>query len=80
MKKIVLLALLSSFVLGEGMSGWNNYANEEAMKAKKAEQARMCELYTKKIEAYKETMRDDGLAQATLNNYIRLESTYCEEK
>jgi len=77
MKKILFLAILSSFVLGADMSGWNNSEAEAEAKAQKAEQARMCEVYTEKIKKYKETMRDDELAQATLNNYIRLQTKYC---
>jgi len=80
MNKIIFLALLGSFLMGDGMSGWNNAADTEALKVEQAEQARMCALYTKKIKEYKETMRDDGLAQATLNNYVRLQTKYCETK
>jgi len=79
MRKVLLLAMLSSFVLGSDMSGWNNSEDEAAEKAAKAEQSRMCTLYTDKIKKYKETMRDDELAQATLNNYVRLQTKYCQE-
>jgi len=80
MKKVLLLALLSSFILAEGMmGGWNNSDEEAEAKARKAEQARLCTVYTKKIKTYKETMRDDELAQATLNNYVRLQSKYCNQ-
>ena len=79
MKKILLLTLLSSFIFADSMmGGWNNSEEEAAAKAQKEEQARMCIVYTKKIAKYKETMRDDELAQATLNNYIRLQTKYCE--
>ena len=79
MRKVLLLALLSSFVMGSEMSGWNNSEDEAAAKAVKAEKSRMCTLYTDKIKKYKETMRDDELAQATLKNYVRLQTKYCEE-
>ena len=79
MKKILLLALLSSFIFADSMmGGWNNSEEDAAAKTQKEEQARMCTLYTKKIAKYKETMRDDELAQATLNNYVRLQTKYCE--
>jgi hypothetical protein len=79
MKKVLLLAVLSSFIFADGMmGGWNNSEDEAAAKAQKEEQVRMCTLYTKKIEKYKETMRDDELAQATLNNYVRLQTKYCD--
>ena len=77
MKKILFLALLSNFALGVDMSGWNNSEAEAEAKAQKAEQVRMCEVYTEKIKKYKETMRDDELAQATLNNYVRLQTKFC---
>ena len=79
MKKVLLLTLLSSVIFADSMmGGWNNSEEEAAVKAQKAEQARMCTVYTKKIAKYKETMRDDELAQATLNNYVRLQTKYCE--
>lgn len=79
MKKVLLLTLLSSFIFADGMmGGWSNSEEAEAAKAQKEEQVRMCTLYTKKIAKYKETMRDDELAQATLNNYVRLQTKYCE--
>ena len=79
MKKVLLLALLSSFIFAEGMmGGWNNSNEEAEAKAQRAEQARLCTVYTKKIEKYKKTMRDDELAQATLNNYVRLQTKYCD--
>lgn len=77
MRKVLFLAMLSSLVVGADMSGWNNSEEKAAEKAQKEEQARMCTLYTDKIKKYKETMRDDELAQATLNNYIRLQTKYC---
>ncbi|HFU77109.1 MAG TPA: hypothetical protein ENK68_01210 [Epsilonproteobacteria bacterium] len=80
MKKALWFALLSSLIFAEGMmDGWNNSDKEAAEKAQKAEQARMCTVYTEKIENYKKTMRDDELAQATLNNYVRLQTKYCED-
>jgi len=80
MKKVLLLAIWSSLLFGENMmGGWNSGEDSEEAKAHKVEQARLCTLYTDKIVKYKATMRDDGLAQATLNNYVRLQTKYCEE-
>ena len=78
MRRIMFLAILSSFLMGTDMSGWNNSEDEAAAKAQQEEQARLCSVYTDKIKKYKETMRDDELAQATLNNYVRLQTKYCE--
>lgn len=78
MRNVLFLAILSSFVMGVNMSGWNSSDNEATKKAEKEHKARMCTLYTKKIKKYKETMRDDGLALVTLNNYIRLQTKYCD--
>ena len=79
MKKVLLLTLWSSLIFADSMmGGWNNSEEEAAVKAQKAEQARMCTVYTKKIAKYKENMRDDDLARATLKNYVRLQTKYCE--
>jgi len=80
MRKVLLLAIMSSFIMGNDMSGWNNSEDEAAVKAQQEEQARMCTLYTDKIKKYKETMRDDELAQATLNNYVRFQEKYCKKE
>jgi len=73
MKKIILLALVSTFA----MSGFFNDAQVEQEKAQKDEASRLCKIYTAKTEKYKATMRDDQFAKATLNNYVRLETKYC---
>ena len=74
MKKILFLSLISSFVMAD-MGGWSKETEED--KAAKVEQARLCKVYMGKVEAYKKTMRDDEMAQATLNNYVRLQTKYC---
>ena len=73
MKKLILLALVSTFA----MSGFFNDAQVEKEKAQKEEAARLCKIYTEKTEKYKETMRSDDLAKATLKNYVRVENKYC---
>jgi hypothetical protein len=75
MKKLILLALVSTFA----MSGFFNEAQVEQEKAQKEEAARLCKIYTDKTEKYKETMRNDEFAQATLKNYVRIENKYCSK-
>ncbi|HFU77110.1 MAG TPA: hypothetical protein ENL00_04870 [Nitratifractor sp.] len=73
MKKLIILALVSTFA----MSGFFNDAQIKQEKEQKAEAARLCKIYTAKTEKYKETMRNDDLAKATLKNYVRVENKYC---
>jgi len=68
----MLFVLVSSLA----MCGWTQ-DDKESEKAAKAEAQRLCKVYTAKVEDYKKTMRDDELAQATLNNYVRLQTKYC---
>jgi len=75
MKKVILMALVSTFA----MSGFFNDAQIKQEKEQKAEAARLCKIYTTKTEKYKETMRDDDLAKATLKNYVRIENKYCSK-
>ncbi len=69
----MLLALVSTFA----MSGFFNDAQIKKEKEQKAEAARLCKIYTAKTQKYKETMRNDDLAKATLQNYVRVENKYC---
>ena len=73
MKKIILMALVSTFA----MSGFFNDEQLAQEKEQKAEAARLCKIYTEKTEKYKASMRNDEFAQATLNNYVRIENKYC---
>jgi hypothetical protein len=59
------------------MGGWSSEKNTEE-EAQKAENARLCKIYTYKIGSYKKTMRGDDLSHATLKNYERLQKKYCE--
>ena len=79
MKNIFITAILSTVIFGSSMSGWSSADEEEAAKAEAAEQARMCHVYTDKIAQYKKTMRDDEMAQATLNNYVKLQTKFCTQ-
>ena len=68
MRKVLCIVCISSFIFADGMmSGWNNNDEEAEAKAQKAEQARLCTVYTKKIEKYKETMRKTFLISIPLN-------------
>jgi len=75
MKKLLLLALISTFA----MSGFFNdeEAKKQEEKEQKAEAQRLCKIYTEKIKKYKASMRDDEFARATLKNYVRIETKYC---
>lgn len=73
MKKLIILALVSTFA----MSGFFNDDQIKAQKAQKAEAERICKIYQGKTEKYRETMRDDDFAKATLKNYVRVEKKYC---
>lgn len=68
-----MLALISTFA----MSGFMQ--EDEADKAQKAEAERLCKIYTEKVKEYRAGMRDDELAQATLDNYIRIRDKNCAE-
>lgn len=67
------MALVSTFA----MSGFFNDAQVKQEKEQKAEAARLCKIYEAKTQKYKETMRDDDFAKATLKNYVRIEDKYC---
>lgn len=78
MKSIVLLTCVSVTLMSNPLENWNAADSEVNTSAKKAENARMCSLYKDKISKYKETMRDDELAHATLSHYEVLENKYCK--
>ena len=72
MKKLILLALISTF----GMSGF--FTNEAEVKAAEInENARLCKMFTEKLEDYQATMRNDELAAATLESYKQRKSKFC---
>jgi len=73
MRKIILIALVSTYA----MSGFFNEAQIKKEKEQNLEAARLCKIYTDKTEKYKKTMRNDEFAQATLENYVRVENIYC---
>lgn len=72
MKKLILLALISTLA----MSG---FVNETQIKAKEEakENNRLCEIFTKKVDTYKSNMRNDSLAEATLVSYEERMDKFC---
>ena len=62
MKKLILLALMSVLAI-------NSSANENT---------RLCKVFTDKVKTYKETMRNDELAKATLISYKERMHEYCD--
>ena len=72
MKKIILLALMSTFAI-------SGFINEAEIKAKETakENNRLCKIFTNKVDTYKATMRNDGLAEATLVSYEKRMDLYC---
>ena len=73
MKKLILLALMSVYA----MSGFTNEAEIKAIETAK-ENDRLCTIFTKKVETYESTMRDDSLAEATLVSYKKRKDTFCD--
>jgi hypothetical protein len=62
MKKLILLALTSVFAMSGDLTTFNAVDS-------KSENKRLCKAYIKKAHSYKETMRSDELAKATLDVY-----------
>lgn len=71
MKKLIVLALMSTFA----MSGFTNEAELKSVESN--ENARLCKMFTEKVENYESTMRNDELAAATLESYKQRMSTFC---
>ena len=72
MKKLIVLALMSTFA----MSSFTNEAETKAVESGN-ENARLCKMFTEKVENYESTMRNDELAAATLESYKKRMSTFC---
>lgn len=73
MKKLILLALMSAYA----MSGFTNEAEMKAIETAK-ENDRLCKIFTKKVDTYESTMRNDALAEATLVSYKQRKSAFCD--
>ena len=76
MKQILLTVIISTFAF----SGFYDSADEAASKKSEfIENDRLCKLFTKKVEAYKKTIRDDVLATATLASYEHRAKIFCKK-
>lgn len=74
MKHIILFILLTFF----SFAGFFN-ETYEADKAEYIENERLCKLFKKKVEQYKNKMREDVLAQASLESYKYRAELFCKE-
>jgi len=72
MIKLIILALMSTFAMSEFTTGTN--MNSMTVES---EDKRLCKVFIKKAHSYKETMRSDKLAQATLDLYKDRVVTHC---
>jgi len=74
MKQFTLTIFLSIFAL----AGFFNESTT-ADKAEYLENARLCKIFTKKVEDYKKNMREDFLAGATLASYEYRADLFCKK-
>jgi hypothetical protein len=74
MKQFTLTIFLSIFALA-------GFFNETAAtdKAEYLENARLCKIFTKKVEDYKKNIREDFLASATLASYEYRADLFCKK-
>ena len=73
MKKIILLiTLVSTYAL----SGFSSGTMMKSISTEN-EDKRLCKVYIKKAHSYKETMRSDKLAEATLDSYKDRVVSHC---
>ena len=76
MKQTLLIVLMSTFAF----SGFYESTDEAASKKSEyAENVRLCKMFTKKVEDYKSTIRDDELALSTLASYEHRADIYCKK-
>ncbi len=54
-------------------------ANAEGYAQSQEEAKRLCEVFKKKTEEYRKTMRNDELAKKTLQSYIARENRFCSK-
>ncbi|RLA66794.1 MAG: hypothetical protein DRQ78_03530 [Epsilonproteobacteria bacterium] len=73
MKKLILMIALNTFV-------FSGFFNEDAAKnkAEYIENERLCKIFTQKVEKYKDTLRDDVLAAASLASYEYRAKLFCK--
>ena len=68
MMNVLLISLLSAGFFKDEQGGET---------AEMMENARLCKLFTQKVETYKKNMRDDMLAKTTLASYEHRASLFC---
>jgi len=79
MKQLLFISMLSTVFSTFMFAG---FFNEEGArdKAEYAENKRLCELFTSKVQQYKPHIRNDILAKATLASYEYRASIFCEKE
>jgi len=73
MKNLLLLTIITSFAMSGFFPETDTQAEQEA-----AENTRFCKVFTQKVESYKEDLREDTLAQATLKSYEERRDRFCD--
>ncbi|QOR61477.1 hypothetical protein ACM66Z_08545 [Sulfurovum sp. ST-21] len=73
--KLMINILVTTFLT----AGFFNTA-QESEKAEMMENARLCKLFTEKVQKYQATMRDDRLAKTTLASYEQRASLFCSKR
>jgi len=73
MKAILTIIVLISSI----NAGFFNENEIEKNKVEKAENSRLCQIFTTKAKEYKSTMREDELAKKTLESYEKRANIYC---
>ena len=61
-------------------AGFFESDTKQAEEMKKQENERLCKLFTDKVEKYRENMRNDDLAAATLESYKKRAEIYCSKE
>lgn len=74
--RIFIAALLIASSL---FAGFFESDTKKADEMKQQENQRLCKLFTDKVEKYKEDMRSDELAAATLESYKKRAEIYCSK-
>lgn len=74
MKKLLLLITISTL-------SFSGFYNDDAEKNKSAyiENARLCQIFTKKVEKYENYIREDTLAKASLESYKHRAELFCKK-
>ncbi|MDY0401844.1 hypothetical protein [Sulfurovum sp.] len=71
---IATLLMVSSL-----LAGFFGSETKEAEEMKQQEDQRLCKLFTEKAEKYREKMRNDDFAAATLESYKKRAEIYCSK-